>query len=346
MKKYKGKSRKTKKISIKKYLIMLLLMAIIVGLYTSNSKIIVNNKQNAKAQSNITTVKGSKLKIGDYVNYDHTIQVDPNTKETTKVPKSKLTYTSVKGDLDRSGNGVGTQMVDVSGYKTRWRVYDTQGDQVLLMPETEPKAGIKAGTALGYLWYEKEAHNIAGLYGHGYGADETKKFNYEVGSRIPSERDTRTETKTGTGARPMLLSDVEEAYGIRTDSRRHYLNERTDKDKYPYGMNMSNDAIYYPTLNKTNARSTEEKIDKYKTGDIGVSKTKKILKELKCESYGVGSLNSLNLVHTKTYNAETGKDIQKEIIHSYSSYLATRRFSIDRYYYDPHYQCIWFSLSG
>ena len=177
--------------------------------YSLNEIVVSNNRQNIyEKEEKFETVRGSKLKIGDYVNYDHTMQVDPNTKETISVPKEKLIYTSVKGDLDNSGNGYGTQTVDVSEYKTKWRVYDIQGDQVLLMPETEPRVEIIAKSALGYLWYEKEAHNIAGLYGHGYGADETKEFNYEVGSRIPSEGDTRLETKTGTGARPMLLSDI------------------------------------------------------------------------------------------------------------------------------------------
>ena len=304
---------------------MLLFFAIIIGLYTSNSKIITNSKQNAKAQ-NITTVKGSKLKIGDYVNYDHTLQVDPNTKETTKVPKSKLTYTSVKGDLDHSGNGVGTQTVDVSGYKTKWRVYDIQGDQVLLMPETQPTAEIEAGSALGYLWYEKEEHNIAGLYGHGYGADETKKFNYEVGSRIPSEGDTRTETKTGTGARPMLLSDIEEAYSITTDEQRQKLSDYSSKDTYPVGSNKPSDSIYYPTLNENNARATEEKIDKYATGDIGVSKTPKKLTDIRQEYYYIDKLDK---VHTKTYDAKTGKDIQKEIMHMYRNTLGSRSCDVD-----------------
>ena len=273
-----------------------------------------NNRQNADEQEKLETVKGSKLKIGDYVNYDHTLQVDPSTKETISVPKEKLTYTSIKGDLNHSGNGVGTQTVDVSGYKTKWRVYDIKGDQVLLMPETQPKAGIKVQSALGYLWWEKEAHNIVGLYGHGYGADETKQFSYEVGSKIPSEGDTRTETKTGTGARPMVLSDIEEAYGINTDEDR----QRVDRVGIKLGINYLKNEVYYPTLNKENARATEEKIDDKETGDIGVSKKPKKLTDIVNKYYSVDVRDNL---HTKTYNEETGKDIQKEIIHKYISDL-------------------------
>ncbi len=290
--------------------------------YSLNNIVANNNRQNADENKKIETVKGSQLKIGDYVNYDHTLQVDPNTKETVSVPKDKLTYTSIKGDLDHSGNGVGTQTVDVSGYKTKWRVYDIQGNQVLLMPETQPTAEITTKSALGYLWYEKETHNIAGLYGHGYGADETKEFNYEVGSRIPSEGDTRTETTKGTGARPMLLSDIEEAYGITTDEQRQELRDDFGKEDHPVGSNKLNRAIYYPTLNKTNARVTENATLEYQTGDVGVSKKRKKLTDIKQEFY---SIEKLDKVHTKTYDKNTGKDIQKEIIHkSFDTDLGSR----------------------
>ena len=313
--------KQSKRISVSKYFLILLLILITFGLYKSNSKVIGNNKQNAKAEPNITTVKGSSLKIGDYVNYDHTLQVDPNTKETTKVSKDELTYMSFKGDLINSGNGVGLQTVDVSGYKTKWRVYDIQGDQVLLMPETQPTAEIKTKSALGYLWYEKEAHNIAGLYGHGYGADEKKQFNYEVGSRIPSEKDTRTETKTGTGARPMLLKDIEEAYGITTDEQR-----KKYADDNNLGLNNLSVAIYYPTLNEANARETEDTTLSNSTGDIGVSNTTKKLTDIKSEYYCVES--KIDELHTKTYDANTGKDIQKEIIQKYWNHLGSRSFNI------------------
>ena len=318
---------KKKKISI--FAIFAILFIIIVGRnnsYSLNEIVVSNNRQNTnEKEEKFETVKGSKLKIGDYVNYDHTLQVDPNTKETMKVSKEKLTYTSVKGDLDTSGNGYGTQTVDVTNYKTKWRVYDIQGDQVLLMPETEPTAEITAKSALGYLWLEKEMHNIAGLYGHGYGADETKEFNYEVGSRIPSEGDTRTETKTGTGARPMLFKDIEEAYGITTDEQRQELSDDGSKTNWPVGSNKLEEAIYYPTLNKSNARTIEEKIDDHTTGDIGVSKTTKRLIDIKNENYTIHKLSGL---HTKTYDANTGKDIQKEIIHIYSNTLGSRSFSV------------------
>ena len=195
------------------------------------------------------------------------------------------------------------------------------------MPETQPTAEIIVKSALGYLWYEKEAHNIAGLYGHGYGADETKKFNYEVGSRIPSEGDTRTETTEGTGARPMLLKDIEEAYGITTNEQRQELSEDdySFKKYAPVGSNKLEDAVYYPTLNKSNARATED-TTLGSTGDIGVSKTTKKLTDIKQEYYDVN--NKLNQLHTKTYDAKTGKDVQKEIIHKYYSDLSSRRFSV------------------
>ena len=322
--------KKKKIISI--FAIIAILVVIIGGggytRYSLNNIAASNNRQNADEQEKLETVKGSKLKIGDYVNYDHTLKVDTNTKETINVPKEKLTYTSIKGDLYKSGNGVGTQTVDVSGYKTKWRVFDIQGDQVLLMPETQPVKQIQAGSALGYLWYEKEAHNIAGLYGHGYGADETKEFNYEVGSRIPSEGDTRTETKTGTGARPMLLSDIEEAYGITTDERRQELSDDYYSKEYPVGSNKLEEAIYYPTLNKETARSTEDTTLSKATGDIGVCKTPRKLTDIKNEFYYIFTQLG-NGLHTKTYNSEIGKDILKELIEkSYWYDLCTRRFSV------------------
>ena len=325
--KAKRKSNKIITSSVIKITVLFVFVAVIAMLYQNSmtSNIVADNNRQ-RAQEKLETVKGSKLKIGDYVNYDHTLQVDPNTKETISVPKDKLTYTSIKGDLDNSGNGIGTQTVDVTNYKTKWRVYDIQGDQVLLMPETRPTARITAASALGYLWWEKEAHNIAGLYGHGYGADETKEFNYEVGSRIPSEEDTRTETKTGAGARPMLLKDIEEAYGITTDEQRQELNNGGNKDSYPVGSKKLNDSVYYPTLNKDNARDAEEKINGWETGDIGVSKTPKKLTDIKQEYYYVE--NKLNQLHTKTYDANTGKDVQKEIIHKYPNELGFRSLGV------------------
>ena len=327
MQKAKRKSNKIITSSVVKITVLFVFVAIVAMLYQNsmtNNIAADNNRQ--RAQEKLETVKGSKLKIGDYVNYDHTLQVDPNTKETKKVAKDKLTYTSVKGDLDHSGNGKGTQTVDVSEYKTKWRVYDIQGDQVLLMPETQPTAEITTKSALGYLWYEKEAHNIAGLYGHGYGADETMQFNYEVGSRIDSEGDTRTETTEGTGVRPMLLKDIEEAYDITTDEQRQELSDSSNKADYPVGSNKLTSSIYYPTLNENNARDTEEKIDDYATADIGVSKTTKKLTDIQNEYYYI---NKLDKVHTKTYDEKTGKDIQKEIMHMYWSTLGSLSFRVD-----------------
>ena len=145
--KVKRKNKKNTKIitnSVLKITTLFVFVAIVAILYQNsmtNNILADNNRQ--RAQEKLEVVKGSKLKIGDYVNYDHTLQVDPNTKETKKVSPDKLRYTSTKGDLDNSGNGVGTQTVDVRNYKTKWRVYDIQGDQVLLMPETQPTAKIK-----------------------------------------------------------------------------------------------------------------------------------------------------------------------------------------------------------
>ena len=331
--KIKSKNKKNTKVitsSVLKIITLFVFVAIIAMLYQNsmtNNIVADNNRQ--WAQEKLETVKGSKLKIGDYVNYDHTIQVDPNTKETISVAKDKLTYTSVKGDLDNNGNGYGTQTVDVSEYKTKWRVYDIQGDQVLLMPETEPTAEITTNSALGYLWYEQEAHNIAGLYGHGYGADETKKFEYQVGFKIPSEKDTRTETTEGTGARPMLLKDIEEAYEITTDEQRQELNHDNYKNDFPVGSNKLGNEIYYPTLNKDNARDKEDTTLSDSTGDIGVSKTTKRLTDIKQEYYNVQI--KLNELHTKTYDADIGKDIQKEIMHMYDSTLVSRSFNVYNY---------------
>ena len=124
----------------------------------------------------------------------------------------------------------------------------------------------------------------------------------------------------------MLLKDLEEAYRITTDEQRQELSGYGYKENYPVGSNKLNDSIYYPTLNKTNARVTEEKIDDYATGDIGVSKTTKKLTDINQEYYYVQ--NKLNELHTKTYDAGTGKDVQKEIIHKYWNYLGSRGFGV------------------
>ena len=288
--------KKKKIISI--FAIIAVLVVIIGGGYTRyslNNIVANNNRQNADENKKLEVVKGSQLKIGDYVNYDHTLQVDPNTKETTSVPKDKLTYTSIKGDLDNSGNGYGTQTVDVSGYETRWIVLDiNENGEVLLLPERNRDLQyIKGKGALSYLYLENEMHKLAGLYGHGYGADETKVFEYEVGSRIPSEKDTRKEHTKGTGARAMLIDDVEVPFGITTDDRRQELNDDTDKEKYPIGSNKLEKEIYYPTLNKEHADMN------------GLSINKKNLNDIKQEYYSTYKILDLN---TNKYNKETGED--------------------------------------
>ena len=143
-----------------------------------------------------------------------------------------------------------------------------------------------------------------------------------MGSRIPSEKDTRIETKTGTGARPMLLTDIEEAFGIKTDEDRQKLYGGNSK----VGSNQLQYLIYYPTLNKDNARETEA-TNMYadSKGDIGVSKSPKKLTDIKNEYYYVRRLTEL---HTKTYNIVTEKDAQKEIIESYESNFGSRSFDV------------------
>ena len=232
------------------------------------------------------------------------------------MPKDKLTYTSIKGDLDHSGNGVGTQTVDVSGYETRWIVLDiNENGEVLLLPERNRDLQyIKGKGALSYLYLENEMHKLAGLYGHGYGADETKVFEYEVGSRIPSEKDTRKEHTKGTGARAMLIDDVEVPFGITTDERRQELNEDYEKEKYPIGSNKLEAEIYYPTLNKEHA-------------DInGLSINKKRLTDINQEYYYTYKILDLN---TNRYDIETGKDVLKNILLGLDDSFASRRFAIE-----------------
>ena len=92
------------------------------------------------------------------------------------------------------------------------------------------------------------------------------------------------------------------------------------------GSNKLEAAIYYPTLNKANARSTEDITLSDVAGDIGVSKITKKLTDIKNECYYIDKLDK---VHTKTYDVKTGKDIQKEIIHMYWSTLGPRSFGVN-----------------
>lgn len=291
------KEKKTKKISILLIIIICLITILMICTNSSNKYNVSGKKilNNQTQQEEKRIYLGNELKTGDAVDYDHTLIVDEKTGETKKIKEEKLKYFSPKGDLDIPGNGDRDKVVDMNNIKIKeWEVFDNEkGDTTIMPSETlkffdESHGGYKITGALGYLWYEVFTYNYAKLFGYGYGTDNKKSFKYTVGSKIPSENDTKVLEMKNVGARPVILSDVESCFGDLTDDDRNKITVRRKN----VGEYVNRDKIYYPTLNKDNANNN------------GVSKELKKISDIKNTGYftGLDNLETLKNLKSTTLN--------------------------------------------
>ena len=156
----------------------------------------------------------TKLKIGDYVNYD------PTTDETgNKITETKedgtvqdRTYTSPAGtttneDGEREkGNGMGGQEFSISANTNGWRVLglDENTNQILLISADTVKTTsngyfyLKGQT--GYQYGPDELNDICKMYGKGKGATGARSINIDDINKITKYDPTKTGNGTVYGA--------------------------------------------------------------------------------------------------------------------------------------------------
>ena len=188
------------------------------------------------------------VSVGDYVAYDAT---------------NNYSYTPPKGSGSSSGAGTtegevfstpGNTLVIknqkfTSSSSIKWRVlgWDEETGGVVLISEapikTDAGNDLYLRGAIGYLYAEQELNKICSIYGHGTGANTSKKFNYVTGDVIEG---TTVGTITGSGARSINVDDVNKICNV-TPSKA--------LDSY-YGKAPYKKSIYYPTTSKSTGYST------------------------------------------------------------------------------------------
>lgn len=94
---------------------------------------------------------------------------------------------------------------------------------------------LKIYGANGYLYAEDMINQKCSEYGHGIGADESKKFTYKIGDTLEG---LSTETLTGSGARSINIEDINKITGYKPSTGNSYKN-----------------LIYYPTRKLDNGYS-------------------------------------------------------------------------------------------
>lgn len=275
------KEKKTNKISVLLIAIICLITILMIFSNSSNEYNVLAkknlNKQTRQEEKRIYS--GKELKTGDVVDYDHTLIVDEKTGETKKINEEKLKYLSPKGDIDTPGNGHEDQLCDVNKANSNgWFVFDNEKDDTIIMPADTIQYYYNIEGALGYLWFEAFTYNYARLYGYGYGANDKKTFNYTVGSKIPSENDTKVLEMKNVGARPILVEDAESCFGGLNNEEKNIIDKAwaiinsaysSVKQSRPrVGLNYLEEAIYYPTLNKNNADENGESREPKKLTDV------------------------------------------------------------------------------
>ena len=156
----------------------------------------------------------TKLKIGDYVNYDPTTDKTGNkiteTKEDGTVQDRTYTSpagTTTKGDGEREkGNGMGGQEFSISANTNGWRVLglDENTNQILLISADTVKTTsngyfyLKGQT--GYQYGPDELNDICKMYGKGKGATGARSINIDDINKITKYDPTKTGNGTVYGA--------------------------------------------------------------------------------------------------------------------------------------------------
>ena len=203
------------------------------------------------------------VSVGDYVAYDAT---------------NNYSYKSETGTGSSHGNGYGSQTF-TSSSSIKWRVlgWDETTGGVMLVSEapiqTDASANFYMKGGIGYLYAEQELNNICAIYGHGTGANTSKKFKYLTGDIIEG---TTTGTITGSGARSINVDDINKICNV-TPSK----DLSSDYGKAPYTK-----SIYYPTTSQSTGKSksaasrTDVHTYYYYTGSTYLTRTEEPYKML------------------------------------------------------------------
>lgn len=156
----------------------------------------------------------TKLKIGDYVNYDPTTDKTGNKITETKEDGTvqDRTYispagTTTKGDGEREkGNGMGGQEFSISANTNGWRVLglDENTNQILLISADTVKTTSNEYFYLrgqtGYQYGSDELNDICKMYGKGKGATGARSITIDDINKITKYDPTNTGNGTVYGA--------------------------------------------------------------------------------------------------------------------------------------------------
>ena len=189
-----------------------------------------------------------EIQVGDYVDYDPTVS-DTNG---TAVASSKLSYTSPKGTGQSHGNGNSNQIFTAKS-SVKWKVLTIGNDTVELISSSVIKTDAGGNFVLrgpiGYLYAEQELHEACKIYGYGYGADTSQVTTYGYGGPLDGNLTGRI---TGSGARSIIIEDINKQAGITTEQDFKALDSA-----YGSTANPTTDTLY-PTIKTQNGISTSK----------------------------------------------------------------------------------------
>ena len=241
------------------------------------------------------------VKVGNYVDYNPTIL----NKEGTQVEESKLTYVSPIGSGTEHGNGYDNQTFTVDS-NIRWRVLSIEEDMsVNLISESVVKTNtgseFKIQGAIGYIYAERELHEICKIYGYGYGADTSQITQYNYGGPLDGVLVGKI---MGSGARSLIREDIDKKVDAATlESLKQNIN---------YG-NTDNPTIevYYPTVSTANGVSTIAQVKNCEDNTFGYSKNTMINNSTLLDLFFNQEYYWIANRYTKTTSSEIDYEIGK-----------------------------------
>lgn len=246
----KTKSRK-KQYALKVLLSIFILIILINLVYDNKSSIENISIIKEMLQSGQKDYDGSdpEIKIGDtvYYNYKDTWNEEKNNWNDPEDIKKLEATIEPKGNAEKPGRGDRRPTnTFTSNADTSWKVWDKNGKELILVSNKSMPTMNFSGY-LGYLWWEYNAHKMASVFGHGYGAKEGANAGYEytVGSRINSAPDMNGADKgkwhigaepienkiESSAARALTLLDVEEKLNIKDPEEKRKINSNYGKEE-------------------------------------------------------------------------------------------------------------------
>ena len=150
-----------------------------------------------KKNSDGELVKGDMtLKVGDYVDYDHTRDADGNLLTTSYTSYAKSNASADKNN-GRSSGYTENQSFNISDYTGGWRVLGIKNGQIELISSTGIKpdeSGYKLRSYEGLVYGVGELNAICSIYGKGKGAKEARSISVEDVNRITGYNPQLTDT--------------------------------------------------------------------------------------------------------------------------------------------------------